>query len=198
MDEDVLGEAAQEARQEGLDPGRAVDVLVRGLVKRLEDWKRAGGELEESLAAVALGRPLPVWAADALAAEQGRLWGAWQALLEAIARHHHGGPAPPGDPAVAAELGDRHQYATNALTCENAATLMARQGFWARPRAGIKVSSGNLGGPSDTLMPRVTAGARLTLMPLPGLAARAPGTRTAWRLWPQGMRRGHQGFQAIP
>ncbi len=91
LDEDVLGEAAQGARQEARDPG-AVDVLVRVLFRQLEDWKQAGGALEESLGAAALGRPLPVWAADALAAEQGRLWGARQALLEAIARHHHGGP----------------------------------------------------------------------------------------------------------
>ncbi|MFD8782591.1 hypothetical protein [Kitasatospora sp. NPDC059599] len=92
LDEDVLGEAGQEARQDGRDPGWAVDVLVRGLVRQLEAWKKAGGALEEALGAAALGRPLPGWAADALAAEQGRLWGARQALLEAIARHHHGGP----------------------------------------------------------------------------------------------------------
>ncbi|MFF2549273.1 hypothetical protein ACFVUY_42865 [Kitasatospora sp. NPDC058063] len=94
LDEDVLGEAGQEARQDGRDPGRAVDVLVRGLVRQLEEWKKAATGLEEALGAAALGRPLPGWAAEALAAEQGRLWGARQALLEAIARHHHGGPAP--------------------------------------------------------------------------------------------------------
>ncbi|MFJ9448384.1 hypothetical protein ACIRRH_42230 [Kitasatospora sp. NPDC101235] len=94
LDEDVLGEAAQEARRDGQGAGRAVDVLVRGLIRQLEEWKQADTGLEESLAAAALGRPLPVWAADALAAEQGRLWGARQALLEAVARHHHGGPAP--------------------------------------------------------------------------------------------------------
>ncbi|MFD4661652.1 hypothetical protein ACFWP2_39285 [Kitasatospora sp. NPDC058444] len=94
LDEDALGEVAQEARQDGQDPVGAVDVFVRGLVRQLEDWKRADAVLEGALGAAALGRPLPVWAADALAAEQGRLWGARQALLEAIARHHHGGPAP--------------------------------------------------------------------------------------------------------
>ncbi|MFD5463053.1 hypothetical protein ACFWIQ_09535 [Kitasatospora sp. NPDC127059] len=93
LDEGVLGDAAQEARQEGRDPVRAVDVLVRGLIQQLEDWRRTGAALEEALAAAALGRPLPVWAAEALAVEQGRLWGARQALLEAVARHHHGGPA---------------------------------------------------------------------------------------------------------
>ncbi|MEV7189934.1 hypothetical protein [Kitasatospora sp. NPDC093102] len=92
LDEDVLGEVAQEARQDEQDPGRAVDVFVRSLVRQLEDWKQADAALEEALEKAALGRPLPVWAADALAAEQGRLWGARQALLEAIARHHHGGP----------------------------------------------------------------------------------------------------------
>lgn len=94
LDEDVLGEVVQEARQDGQDPGRAVDVFVRGLVRQLEGWKQAGTALEEALEKAVLGRPLPVWAADALAAEQGRLWGARQALLEAVARHHHGGPAP--------------------------------------------------------------------------------------------------------
>ncbi|MFF2549257.1 hypothetical protein ACFVUY_42785 [Kitasatospora sp. NPDC058063] len=94
LDEDVLGEAGQEARQDGQAPDPAVNVLVRGLVRQLEEWKKAATALEEALGAAALGRPLPVWAAEALAAEQGRLWGARQALLEAIARHHHGGPAP--------------------------------------------------------------------------------------------------------
>ncbi|MFE7527376.1 hypothetical protein ACFU7Y_16885 [Kitasatospora sp. NPDC057542] len=88
LDEDVLGEVAQEARQDGQDPGRAVDVFVRSLIRQLEDWKQAGTALEEALEKAALGRP-----AGALAAEQGRLWGARQALLEAVARHHHGGPA---------------------------------------------------------------------------------------------------------
>ncbi|MFJ8473603.1 hypothetical protein [Kitasatospora sp. NPDC094011] len=92
LGEDVLGEVAQEARQDGQDPGLAVDVFVRGLVRQLEDWKKAGTALEEALGAAVLGRPLPVWAADCLAAEQGRLWGARQALLEAVARYHHGGP----------------------------------------------------------------------------------------------------------
>ncbi|GAA1410781.1 hypothetical protein GCM10009639_61970 [Kitasatospora putterlickiae] len=94
LDEDVLGEVAQEARQDGQDPARAVDVFVRSLVRQLEDWKRADAVLAKALDEAALGRALPVWAADALAAEQGRLWGARQALLEAVARHHHGGPAP--------------------------------------------------------------------------------------------------------
>ncbi|MGW2873609.1 hypothetical protein [Kitasatospora sp. NPDC001225] len=37
LGEDVLGEAVQEARQDGRDPVRTVDVLVRGLVQRLEE-----------------------------------------------------------------------------------------------------------------------------------------------------------------
>ncbi|MFE2728766.1 hypothetical protein [Kitasatospora sp. NPDC059327] len=94
LDEDVLGEVAQEARQDGRDPAGAVDVFVRSLVRQLEDWKQADTALAKALNEAALGRPLPVWAADALAAERGRLWGARQALLEAVARHHHGGPAP--------------------------------------------------------------------------------------------------------
>ncbi|MFJ6140590.1 hypothetical protein [Kitasatospora sp. NPDC092286] len=93
LDEDALGEVTQEARQDGQDPGRAVDVFVRSLIRQLEDWKQAATALEGALEKAALGRPLPVWAADALAAEQGRLWGARQALLEAVARQHYGGPA---------------------------------------------------------------------------------------------------------
>lgn len=94
LDEDVLGEVAQEARQDRQDPAGAVDVFVRSLVRQLEDWKQADTTLAKALNEAALGRPMPVWAADALTAEQGRLWGARQALLEAVARHHHGGPAP--------------------------------------------------------------------------------------------------------
>ncbi|MFE7527702.1 hypothetical protein ACFU7Y_18590 [Kitasatospora sp. NPDC057542] len=94
LDEDAIGEVAQEARQDGQDPGRSVDVFVRSLVRQLEDWKQAEAALAKALNEAALGRPLPVWTADALAAEQGRLWDARQALLEAVARHHHGGPAP--------------------------------------------------------------------------------------------------------
>ncbi|MFJ4672668.1 hypothetical protein [Kitasatospora purpeofusca] len=92
LDEDVLGEVAQEARQDGQDPAGAVDVFVRSLVRQLEDWKQADAALAKALEKTVLGRPLPVWAADALAVELGRLWGARQALLEAVARHHHGGP----------------------------------------------------------------------------------------------------------
>ncbi|WP_380282525.1 hypothetical protein [Kitasatospora purpeofusca] len=95
LDEDALGEVAQEAWQDGRAPGRGRRRL------RAEPGAAAGG-LEAGRRRVgrgagsrpALGRPLPVWAADARAAEQGRLWGARQALLEAVARHHHGGPAP--------------------------------------------------------------------------------------------------------
>ncbi|MFD9068037.1 hypothetical protein ACFVZ3_41745 [Kitasatospora purpeofusca] len=93
LDEDVLGEVAQEARQDRRDPAGAVDVFVRSLVRQLEDWKQADAALEGALEKAALGRPLPVWAAEALAAEQERLRNARQALLEAVARHHHGGPA---------------------------------------------------------------------------------------------------------
>ncbi|MFD8694277.1 hypothetical protein [Kitasatospora purpeofusca] len=95
LDEDVLGEVAQEARHGGQDPAGAVDVFVRSLVRQLEDWKQADTALAKALNEAALGRPTPVWAAaDALAAEQGQPWGARQALLETVARHHHGGPAP--------------------------------------------------------------------------------------------------------
>ncbi|MFE7490117.1 hypothetical protein [Kitasatospora sp. NPDC057541] len=94
LDEDALGEVAQEARQDGQDPAGAVDLFVRSLMRQLEDWKQADTALAKALNEAALGRPMPVWAADALAAEQGRLWGARQALLEAVARHHHSGPAP--------------------------------------------------------------------------------------------------------
>ncbi|GAA1412350.1 hypothetical protein GCM10009639_64540 [Kitasatospora putterlickiae] len=84
LDEDVLGEVAQEARQDGQDPAGAVDVFVRSLVRQLEDWKQADTAPAKALGEAALGRPIPVWAADALAAEQDRLRGARQSRTERV------------------------------------------------------------------------------------------------------------------
>ncbi|MFD5433524.1 hypothetical protein ACFWJ4_15400 [Kitasatospora sp. NPDC127067] len=80
------------ARAFGTDLAAAVDRLVRGLLLELEDWQRAIGALGAGLTAAAQERPLPEWAADASRTEDARRRQARQALLEAIARHHHGGP----------------------------------------------------------------------------------------------------------
>ncbi|MER8103916.1 hypothetical protein [Kitasatospora sp. NPDC094016] len=90
LDEDVLAEAAAEARSFGTDPAGAVDELVRGLLLELDHWQDAIGELGRRLTASAQDRPLPQWAADAGLAEDVRWRRARQALLEAVARHHHG------------------------------------------------------------------------------------------------------------
>ncbi|MFF7458616.1 hypothetical protein [Kitasatospora sp. NPDC008115] len=97
LDEDVLAEAAAEARTFNTDPAAAVDTLVRGLLRQLTDWQQAIGALGRDLAAAAQDRPLPKWAADAGRAKDIRWHQARQALLEAIARHHHG-LLPDGEP----------------------------------------------------------------------------------------------------
>ncbi|QNE73242.1 hypothetical protein F0344_34320 [Streptomyces finlayi] len=45
LDEDVLAEAAAEARAFGAGPAAAVDELVRGLLGQLADWQQSIGEL---------------------------------------------------------------------------------------------------------------------------------------------------------
>ncbi|MFD8597549.1 hypothetical protein ACFV1L_21360 [Kitasatospora sp. NPDC059646] len=98
LDDDVLAEAAVEARAFGADPAAAVDELVRSLFGQLADWQQAIGELGRGLTAAIHGRPLPDWTADAGRTEDVRWHHARQALLEAVARHHHGAlPAGPGD-----------------------------------------------------------------------------------------------------
>ncbi|KOV13304.1 hypothetical protein ADK60_29865 [Streptomyces sp. XY431] len=97
LDEDVLAEAASEARAFGADPAAAVDHLVSELRQRLADWQDAIGELGRELTAAAQDRPLPEWAADAGRTEDVHRRRARQALLEAIARHHHG-PVPDEEP----------------------------------------------------------------------------------------------------
>ncbi|MFE4397927.1 MULTISPECIES: hypothetical protein [Streptomycetaceae] len=97
LDEDVLAEAAAEARSFGTDPAGAVDELVRGLLLELDHWQHAIGELGLRLTAAAQDRPLPAWAADAGRTEDVRWRQARQALIEAVARHHHG-PLPTAVP----------------------------------------------------------------------------------------------------
>ncbi|MER6365942.1 hypothetical protein [Kitasatospora sp. NPDC001527] len=97
LDEDVLAEAAAEARAFGADPAAAVDDLVGELGRQLAAWQEAIGELGRALIAAAQDRPLPEWAADAGRSEDVRRRRARQALLEAIARHHHG-PLPDEEP----------------------------------------------------------------------------------------------------
>ncbi|ARF83197.1 hypothetical protein ACIG0C_30025 [Kitasatospora aureofaciens] len=99
LDEDVLAETAAEARSFGADPAAAVDELVRALLGQLDHWQQAIGEVGRALTAAAQERPLPEWAADAGRTEDVRWRRARQALLEAIARHHHG-TLPAGRPAV--------------------------------------------------------------------------------------------------
>ncbi|MFD5922537.1 hypothetical protein ACFVYP_38325 [Kitasatospora sp. NPDC058201] len=90
LDEDALAETAAEARTSGTDPARAVDEPVRGLLGQLADWQAAIGELGRALTAAAQDRPLPDWAADAGRTQDVRWRRARTALLEAVARHHHG------------------------------------------------------------------------------------------------------------
>ncbi len=94
FDEDVLAEAAAEARAFRREPAAAVDQLVADLVGQLADWDRALDRLGERLTAAAQGRPLPDWAATDARTEEARRRRARQTLLEAIALHHHRGPAP--------------------------------------------------------------------------------------------------------
>ncbi|MGE7437044.1 hypothetical protein [Kitasatospora sp. NPDC001175] len=97
LDEDVFAEAAAEARAFGTDPAAAVDELVRSLLLQLTDWQQAIGALGRDLTAAAQGRPLPGWAADVGRTEDVRWRQARTALLEAVARHHHGA-LPAGAP----------------------------------------------------------------------------------------------------
>ncbi len=90
LDEDLLAEAAGEARMLGADPVTAVDQLVRALLRELGVWHQAIGGLGRALTAAAQERPLPNWAADAGRTEDVRWRQARTALLEAVARHHHG------------------------------------------------------------------------------------------------------------
>ncbi|MEE1821622.1 hypothetical protein PUR61_05340 [Streptomyces sp. BE20] len=77
---------------------------VRGTVRpgqrgtgRAAGHPAAIGELGRALTAAAQDRPLPDWAAGAGRTEDVRRRRARQALLEAIARHHHG-PLPDQEP----------------------------------------------------------------------------------------------------
>ncbi|MGW4896161.1 hypothetical protein ACWEQL_28480 [Kitasatospora sp. NPDC004240] len=90
LDEDVLAEAAAEARAFGGDPAVAVDELVPGLLGQLADWQHAIGELGRDLTAAAQDQPLPGWATDVGRTEDIRWRQARTALPEAVARHHHG------------------------------------------------------------------------------------------------------------
>ncbi|MFD3534190.1 hypothetical protein [Streptomyces sp. NPDC058664] len=65
LDEDVLAEAAAEARAFGAGPAAAVDELVRGLLGQLADWQQSIGELGRALTTATEGRPLPGWSTDA-------------------------------------------------------------------------------------------------------------------------------------
>ncbi|MFJ9953394.1 hypothetical protein [Kitasatospora sp. NPDC091207] len=67
---------------------------MRSLLHQLTDWQQAIGALGRDLTAAAQERPLPDWAADAGRTEDIRWRQTRTALLEAVARHHHGGPAP--------------------------------------------------------------------------------------------------------
>ncbi|MET8174958.1 hypothetical protein ABZV21_21500, partial [Streptomyces clavifer] len=65
LDEDVLAEAAAEARAFGAGPAAAVDELVRGLLGQLADWQQSIGELGRALTTATEGRPPPGWSIDA-------------------------------------------------------------------------------------------------------------------------------------
>ncbi|MEU4302874.1 hypothetical protein [Kitasatospora aureofaciens] len=69
LDEDVLAEAAAEARAFGTEPASAVDELVHGLLRELDHWQRAIGEFGRWLTTAAQDRPHPDFAADAGRAE---------------------------------------------------------------------------------------------------------------------------------
>ena len=136
LDEDVFAEAAQEARDDGQDAAAAVDRLVRLLFGHLAEWDRAQQRLEAGLRELGHGRALAQWAREAVAAEEGRVcgarcWSRWSVIITT-------GPS---------NLGERSL--TNALSCGNAVTLMARQGIPGRPSRcpgeASKVSLGNLG-----------------------------------------------------
>lgn len=89
LDEDVLAEAAAEARAFGAGPAAAVDELVRGPLGQLADWQQSIGELGRALTTATEGRPLPGWSTDAGRTEDIRWRQDRPTLLEAVARHHH-------------------------------------------------------------------------------------------------------------
>ncbi|WP_329448357.1 hypothetical protein OG906_35275 (plasmid) [Streptomyces sp. NBC_01426] len=89
LDEDVLAEAAAEARAFGAGPAAAVDELVRGLLGQLTDWQQSIGELGRALTTATEGRPLPGWSTDAGRTEDIGWRQARTTLPEAVARHHH-------------------------------------------------------------------------------------------------------------
>ncbi len=91
--------AAIEARTFGLEPVAAVDHLVRDLTAQLTRWQQALDRLADDLAKAAQGRPLPEHAADTGRTEDVRWRQARAALLEAVARHHHGA-LPAGVPSA--------------------------------------------------------------------------------------------------
>ncbi|MFF3597980.1 hypothetical protein [Kitasatospora indigofera] len=86
LDEDLLAEAASEARAFHADPAGAVDELVRSLLHELAGWQQAIRALGRDLTAAAQDRPLPEWVADAGRTEDVRWRQARTALLEAVAR----------------------------------------------------------------------------------------------------------------
>ncbi|MEV4560046.1 hypothetical protein AB0K51_24065 [Kitasatospora sp. NPDC049285] len=91
LDEDVLVEAATEARGDGADPVAAVDLLVRTLRHTLSEWDVRIAELGQTLTTALPDRPLPDWAKDEGRMEDVRLRQAEHALTQAVIRYHHGG-----------------------------------------------------------------------------------------------------------
>ncbi|UUS35072.1 MULTISPECIES: hypothetical protein [Streptomyces] len=89
LDEDVLAEAAAEARAFGPGPAAAVDELGRGLLGQLADWQQTIGELGRALTTATERRPLPGWSTDAGRTEDIGWRQARTTLLEAVAHHHH-------------------------------------------------------------------------------------------------------------
>ncbi|MFD7987724.1 hypothetical protein ACFV4M_30725 [Kitasatospora indigofera] len=108
-DEDLLAEAASEARSFHADPVAAVDELLRSLLHELAGWQQAIRVLGRDLTEAAQERSQPGWTADASRTEDVRWRQARTALLEAVARHHHGVPAcrAAGGTAVVITTGPR-------------------------------------------------------------------------------------------
>ncbi|WP_030237407.1 hypothetical protein [Streptomyces sp. NRRL S-350] len=97
LDEDVLAEAATEARGDGADPVAAVDLLVRTLRHALTEWDVRIAELGQTFTTLLPDRPLPDWAKSEGSMEDVRLRQAEHALAQAVIRYHHGG-VPRRDP----------------------------------------------------------------------------------------------------